>query len=234
MALAAVGMFLIAYQWGNQYQYGGGEPPAIGGVLLRPAVPLPRFQLVDSSGRRFDEEAMRDHWTLLSIGSVVSARGHRTVGRMGEIYNLVGDRRDLRGKLRLWLISADSAPALARDFERLSPGLSVLSAERAEVAALAQALGADSDQALGADSDQALGGDSDQALGAGAADASGLASNQRQPALPTLFLIDPDTRLSALFPGAQAAESIADDLEALARHHAVHGDRHSTADDDGR
>jgi cytochrome oxidase Cu insertion factor (SCO1/SenC/PrrC family) len=198
MAVAAVALFLIAYQWGNQYKYGTGAPPVIGGVLLRPARPLPIFTLTDSAGAPFGRDELEDHWSLLAVGNLSGASGHRAFARLIDVYNRLADQRDLRRQVRLLLVTADSAPALSRDFERLSPAIAVLSGERAAVSAFVT-------DALTSNPDQLLGGDADSAH--------------------VLFLLDPDARLVAIFPGAQPAADIAADLTALVRHHQHHGAR---------
>jgi hypothetical protein len=190
MAVAAIGLFLLAYQWGNQYRHGAGEPPVIGGVLLRPPQPLPDFVLTDSAGEPFGRADLLDHWSLLAMANLAGAGGHRGMARLVETYNRLADRPRLREQLRLLLVTADAAPGLTRDFERLSPAIGVLSGERAPVAELAAALGADPDTALTATAGEP----------------------------PTLFLLDPDARLVAIFPPAEAPVTIAEDLAALARH----------------
>ncbi|WP_295887997.1 hypothetical protein [uncultured Thiohalocapsa sp.] len=192
MAVAAIGLFLVAYQWGNQYRVGGDAPPVIGGVLIRPAQSLPDFVLTDTQGEPVGRGALLEHWSLLAFASLADAGAHRSIARLVEVYNRLADAPDLRRRLRLIIATADAAPGLARDFERLSPAVAVLSGNRAAVADLATALGADPDTAL-----------------AGAADAP-----------PTLFLLDPDAELAALFPGSQAPAMIAEDVAALAQHHA--------------
>ncbi len=199
MAVAAVGLFLLAYQWGNQYKYGAAEPPAIGGVLLRPPRPLPEFMLADSADQPFEREALIDQWSLLAVGNLSGASGHRALARLIEVYNRLADQRELRRRFLLLLVTADSAPALARDFERLSPAIAVLSGQRAAVAEFVQA-------ALGSNPDQLM--------------------NRNQAATtdpddtPSLFLIDPEARVLALFPGAQPAEEIAEDLKTLVHYQA--------------
>jgi hypothetical protein len=120
-----------------------------------------------------------------------------------EVYNRLADRSQLQDTLRLLLVTADAAPKLARDFERLSPAIHVLSGERAAAADLAAALGAEPDAAL--------------------------AGHDTEP--PALFLLDPDARLVAIFPSAEAPANIADDVAALARHRERHPAR---LNDDGQ
>ncbi len=188
MAVAAVGLFLVAYQWGNQVRYGSAEPPGIGGVLLRPAQTLPDFVLTDTAGEPFGRGDLFEHWNLLALANLGGAGGHRAMARLVEVYNRLADRAQLRDTLRLLLVTADAAPKLARDFERLSPAIAVLSGERAAVSELAMALGADPDTAL--------------------------AGQDAEPS--ALFLLDPDARLIAIFPSAQTGADIAADLAALA------------------
>ena len=142
MAVAAVGLFLISYQWGNQFKLGGGEPPAISGVMVRPPQPLPDFVLTDSAGADVGRSDLLDRWALLSFAPLADARGHRSIARMVEVYNRLAADQALRERLRLLLISADSSPRLVRDFERLSPAMGILSAERGVIDALRNALGA--------------------------------------------------------------------------------------------
>lgn len=145
MAVSAVGLFLVGYQWGNQYQRETKGPPSLSGVVIRPAQPLPEFQLFDSDGRPFNREALREHWTLLVVASPASAQGHRSIHRQIAIYNQLGDRPELRRELQLVSLSRDLSPRLAAEFQRLSPAIRLLQGTADEVEALRDALGA-SDQ----------------------------------------------------------------------------------------
>jgi hypothetical protein len=129
MAIAAIGLFLLSYQWGSQYKHGAGEPPAIAGVSIRPAQPLPDFVLNGSSGAAFGRADLLEHWSLVGFAPINSARGHRSIARLVEVYNRLADQPELRRQLRLILVTADSVPRLALDFERLSPAISVLNGE---------------------------------------------------------------------------------------------------------
>ena len=195
MAIAAVGLFLLSYQWGSQYRYSTGDPPAVSGVSIRPPQPLPDFVLSSSSGSAFGRADLLDRWSLLGFAPVNSARGHRSIARLVEVYNRLADQPDLRRQLRLILVTADSVPRLAVDFERLSPAISVLSGEPEQQQILQAALGAGPQP-------------------------SGPVSEQD---LPPLFLIDPDARLLVLFPASQSAAAVAADVAALARWHRSKG-----------
>lgn len=192
MALAAIGLFLLAYQWGNQYRYDSGEPPVIGGVLIRPPQPLPDFVLYDTAGEPVERGALLERWSLLGFGHLSGAGGHRGISRLVAVSNRLADAPDVRGRLRLLLATADAAPSLARDFERLSPTIAVLSGERNAITELAAALGADAERVLDGASDTP----------------------------PTLFLVDPRAELVAIFPGALSAATIAEDVAALAEQRA--------------
>ncbi len=186
MALAAVGLFLVGYQWGNQFQRDHEAALRIDGVLLHAPTALPELDLHGPQGPVANAD-LRGHWSLIAFGSPGSAIGHRGAARLIEIANRVADQPDLRKDLRLLLISADDAPGLARDFEQLTPNLRVLSTES---------------QALS---------DLRDALGAGRAQPA-----EEGTTPPPLFLIGPQAHLVALFTGAQPAASIADDLKTLA------------------
>ena len=142
MAVAAVGLFLFGYQWGNQFKRGGTEPPQISGVMLRPPQPLPDFVLKDSAGGDVGRTDLLDGWALLDFAPLADARGHRSIARLVEVYNRLAAEPELRKRLRLLLVSADSSPRLARDFERLSPAIGILGAERGVIDELRNALGA--------------------------------------------------------------------------------------------
>jgi hypothetical protein len=185
MAVAAVGLFLIGYQWGNQFQHAREAPLRIEGVLLRPPLDLPELELHGSQGPVTRDDLL-GHWSLIAFGSPGSAAGHRGVARLIEIANRVADQPDLRKNLWLLLISADAVPILARDFEQLTPSLRVLSAPEQPLADLKGAIGAGQRSA---------------------------AEGVDLP--PPLFLVDPKARLVTLFSGGQSAANIAADLKTL-------------------
>lgn len=140
-ALGAMGLFILGYQWGNQYQRKTAAPPVIDGVLVRPPVSVPGFTLGDSQGRPFDEKTLADGWTLLTFGDLAAASGQLAVQRLMDVYQRVDDEPDLQRGLRLVLVTTSDAPNLARDFARLSPALRILTGEPGEVERLVAALG---------------------------------------------------------------------------------------------
>ncbi len=142
MALAAIGLFLIGYQWGNQYGRRGDTQPTLTGVLVRAPEPLPAFTLHGADGWPLGPESLADAWTLLAFARLDGPVGHRVIGRMIEVHNRLAGDRDLQADLQLALISADAIPRLARDFERLSPALHVVTGERDQIAIARAALGA--------------------------------------------------------------------------------------------
>jgi hypothetical protein len=186
MAVAAVGLFVLGYQWGNQIQFGKDRAPAIEGVMIRPAVPLPDFVLTTTSGESFGRPDLADRWTLMAFTSLGGAGGHRSVARLIEVYNRLADGPDLQRRLSLTLISPDSAPALARDFERLSPAITILGGDAQEIRRLAQALGTDTP------------------------------ASTPQDLPPLFLITGANARLVALFPPAQSPARIAADVAALA------------------
>jgi hypothetical protein len=140
-ALGAMGLFLLGYQWGNEYQRRHAKPPVISGVLVRPPAAIPGFRLQDPLGRLFDQETLAAGWTLLTFGDLASAQGQLAVQRLIDVYNRVADEEGLHEALRLVLVTTSDAPNLARDFARLSPALYVLGGETAELERLKSALG---------------------------------------------------------------------------------------------
>lgn len=188
IALTAIGLFLVSYQWGSQYRYGANRPPALSGVLVRPPRPLPDLVLADGSDRPFGSADLLDHWGLLVFAPGDGAQGERGIARLIDVYNRLADRPGLQRRLRLLLVGADAAPRLARDFRRLAPVVAVLTADTAELETLRAALGA----------------------------GPGPTAGPTEDGLQTLFLIDPKLRLLALFPASQPAAEVAADVAALA------------------
>jgi len=187
MVVAAVGLFIVGYYWGNRYKYSG-DPPVIQGVLLRPPVELPAFELKETGGIPFSVDALKDHWTLLAFGDLRQARGHLIVNRMIGVYNRLADDTDLQVQLQLALAAEEQDLELARDFSRLSPALKVLSGEPGELQRLRASVGDLPAQEAAAEQEEGA----------------------------PLYLVDPKARLMALFPAAEAPEAIAADLSALA------------------
>ncbi|MBK1723697.1 hypothetical protein [Thiocystis violacea] len=145
-ALGAMALFVFGYQWGNQHQRDGGEPTRINGVLVRPSGAIPNFALRDPFGQAFDQGHLAEHWTLMAFGDLAQASGQRAVQRLVDASNRVADQADLRRALQLVLVETRDAPALARDFARLSPALRILGGGAEEIARLRAALGLGEDE----------------------------------------------------------------------------------------
>lgn len=189
LAAAAIGLFLVGYYWGNQYQHHTSTPPTIAGVLIRPPRPLPDLALRDAAGRPFTTERFVGYWTLLSFDNPSPAPDRPAVMRMIEIRNRLASDSDLQERLLLVLVirSEDSTPAAG--FDHSSPVLTLLSGTTDELQRLRTVLGMP-------------------------AQATAPAVDQGIPC----YLIEPSGRLSALFPSTQTPASIASDLTAIAAH----------------
>lgn len=112
MAAIAVGLFLVGYYWGNQYQRNDSPPLEITGVLIRPPHPLPDFRLRDPAGRPFTPEQLAGRWTLLAFGRPSQSPGRTAMERMIRVRNhLAGDPR-LQERLQLLLVARHQDPAL--------------------------------------------------------------------------------------------------------------------------
>lgn len=190
MAAAAIGLFLVGYFWGNQYQRRDSAVTAIEGILLRRPIELPAFEAHDAAGQTFTAESFTGHWTLLSFADLNQAPGHLAVTRMIEVHNRLATDPPLQEQLQLALLAQRQDLALARDFSRLSPALKVLSGESDELQKLRISLGESSpEETTGAPADE----------------------------IP-LYLIGPSGHLLALFSGTQAPSSVASDLSAISEH----------------
>ena len=144
-ALGAMALFVLGYQWGNQHQRRAEGPPRIAGVLVQPPAAIPNFRLTDPFGRALDLSRLAERWTLLAFGDLAEASGQRAVQRLVDVYNRVADHETLRRSLQLILVTTRDAPALARDFARLSPALHILGGDDQEITRLRAALGWDAD-----------------------------------------------------------------------------------------
>jgi hypothetical protein len=139
LMVCAIGIFILGYQWGNQRHFG--QPPAIEGVILAPAMPMPAFALVDTEGQPFGRDQLAGHWTLLAFGDLAQPRGQLAIQRLLDVYHRLGT--EVEPDQRPWLVlAAASQPAdLARDFGRLSPALRLVSGEAGDLGQLAKLLG---------------------------------------------------------------------------------------------
>jgi len=187
LAAAAIGLFLVGYHWGNRYQRSTSTPPAIEGVLIRPARPLPDLALRDGAGRPFTAERLVGHWTLLSFGNPSPTPDQPVVVRMIEIRNRLASNPELQERLLLVLVIQPDDSSPASDFGHLSPVLTLLSGTTDELQRLRTTLGMP-------------------------VQATAPTTAQGIPC----YLIGPSGRLFALFPGAQTPASIASDLAAIA------------------
>lgn len=140
MIVAAAGLFVVGYQWGNRFQHRGG-PPAIGGVLVAPPIALSDFHLQDPDGRPVNRDRLAQGWALLTYGDLTQAQGQLAISRLIEVHNRLAERPELSAELLLVLVQSGSAPNLARDFNRLTPALVIAEGGPDELAKLADALG---------------------------------------------------------------------------------------------
>jgi len=135
----AFGLFIIGYQWGNQHRFG--QPPAIEGVLLAPAMDLPAFTLADQRGRPLDREDLRGRWTLIAFGDLTQARGQLGIQRLLEVFNRLAGVPELRDRLQLVFAASRQPADLAQDFGRLSPALRLVADEAGDLGKLTSLLG---------------------------------------------------------------------------------------------
>jgi hypothetical protein len=145
--LSAIALFVLAYQWGNQYQRRSATPPVIGGLLISPPATVPDFEIRDALGRPFDQDDLSQGWTLLAFGDLARASGQLAVQRLIDTYNRVADERALRRQLTLALVTTTDNVSLARDFTGLLPALKVLSGDPEQIDRLRGDIGLGSEDA---------------------------------------------------------------------------------------
>ncbi|RKT43255.1 SCO family protein [Thiocapsa rosea] len=141
LILAAISLFVLAYQWGNQYQRRSAASPVIGGLLIRPPASLPDFELREALGRTYSQEDLSQGWTLLAFGDLSRASGQLAVQRLIDVYNRVADERALRKQLRLVLVTTGDDPNLSRDFAGLLPALKLLGGDAEQIERLRADIG---------------------------------------------------------------------------------------------
>lgn len=141
LILAAISLFVLAYQWGNQYQRRSAAPPVIGGLLIRPPASLPEFELREALGNPFGQQDLSQGWTLLAFGDLSRASGQLAVQRLIDVYNRVADERPLRKQLRLVLVTTGDDSTVSRDFAGLLPALKILGGEAEQIERLRADIG---------------------------------------------------------------------------------------------
>ena len=188
MAVAAIGLFLAGYYWGNQYKREDSAPPAIAGILVRTPPELADFELRDAFGQPFSADSFAGRWTLLAFADPDQANGHRPITHMIEVYNRLAADADLQAMLLLVLVTGRPPDStIAKDFQRLSPALRFLSGDPDELQRLRASLGSPVQKS------------------------SPVLANEGW-----LYMTSPSKRLLALFPGIQEPASVASDLSAIA------------------
>jgi hypothetical protein len=198
LAVLAVALFVIGYQWGNQWQAGRDTASTITGVVLRPSVNLSDWQLQDAQGQPYGAADLAGSWALLGLAPVDTLTGQLTMTRLIEVFNRLADQPRLREQVRLILVTPDRDSAAGQNFQDLLANARVLTGTAEQRVRLQAQLQGPTDPALQEN--------------AGTTD----------PAPTTLYLINPGAVLIALFPPAQSPASIAKDL-----HQLTAGDRHA-------
>lgn len=140
-ALGAMALFVLGYQWGNQYQFGRAESTQIQGVLVQPSGEIPEFSLRDPFGRPVGRADLASGWTLLAFGDLAEVSGQRAAQRLIETRNRLADQPKLVESLQLVLIQTREQLELARDFARLSPALRLLAGPSESIVPIRDALG---------------------------------------------------------------------------------------------
>ncbi|MEN8177863.1 MAG: hypothetical protein ABFS39_04510 [Pseudomonadota bacterium] len=95
--LLALLTFGIAYYGGNRHTED--ESLKISGVLLRPAMPVPEFELEDQHGNSFSKQQLEDHWSLILLDPNRSSDSPALV-RLVQIHNRLAIQPAIQQKIR--------------------------------------------------------------------------------------------------------------------------------------
>lgn len=200
--LLAILTFGIAYYAGNRYK--SPEPARISGILLRPATPVPSFTLKDQHDDLFSEQQLQGYWSLLVLDpnpGIDSAAFLRLV----QVHNRLSIDPDRQKQIRF--IYLPSAHQEAMDAFPQSGGN------------IAAAL---PDQVLSRfNPDAPLPGEGFILLHAepdGVSDVFQQFGVETDSDGYTLYLIDPEKNIQALFTHTQDAATIAGDFNTLITH----------------
>ncbi|AGA90966.1 hypothetical protein Thimo_2219 [Thioflavicoccus mobilis 8321] len=118
LAVVAITLFLLTYQWGSQYRHGTNDVPAVAGVRVLPARPLPETLAHPETGNEhLAGPPLTGTWTLMGFADDPQA----PMARLVEIYNRLADRPDLRKRLQLVLVASTERGGSVRDFAQLAP-----------------------------------------------------------------------------------------------------------------
>jgi len=226
--LLAILTFGIAYYAGNRYH--SPEPARISGILLRHATPVPGFELKDQNGEPFSEQQLLGHWSLLVLDpkpGIDSAALRRLV----QVHNRLAIDPDIQKQTRFVYLPS-SHPQIENPLpprgsareeaiangDQFQPSIPTSPfPQRGEVSAQAQP-----EQELSrfnpgphlpGDGFVALHGELD-----GISDVFERFGVETDSDGFTLYLIDPENNIQALFTGTQDAATIAGDFNTLITH----------------
>lgn len=114
LALAAIGLFLIAYQWGNQYQVARQTDQGFSGIRIDPA-PLLSGEMTGPG----EPLGFHGAWALLAFDE--PAPRSVAVRRLFEVHNRLADRPDHQAALHLALVTGPAPSDQALAFDDSSP-----------------------------------------------------------------------------------------------------------------
>jgi len=182
----AAALFVLGYYWGNQYKQPE-QAEVESAVLLRPPLMLPEFQAEDADGGSFGRRELEGRWHLLLVAALDAPTTGDGLAQMNRIHNRLGEHPGLREAVRPLLISPDPERDSA---ERLQQTVGHYNPDLLTAAGTKTDL-AELLAALGTDHGHA----------------------RRQPA--TLYLLDPQVQVPALFTAEQEPAAVARDIREI-------------------
>ena len=195
VAIVAVAAGVLSARW--WLQSGGGAPPAVEtATLLLPPRPLPPLALLDHDNRPFDSQRLRGGWSFLFFGFTSCPDACPvTMSALAQTTKLLADLPESQ-RPRVVMISVDperdTPERLAAYVKAFDPGFVGATAAKPVIDELAQRMGV-----LAAV--RPLEGD-----------------NYTVDHTTSVFLVDPDGALRALFSAPHTPKLIADDYRRIA------------------
>jgi protein SCO1 len=196
VAIVAVAAGILSARWLLQHQTGGAQAALTTGTLITPPRPLPPLALVDHDNRPFDAERLRGGWTLIFFGFTSCPDVCPvTMSALAQTSKLLADLPEGQ-RPRVVMISVDperdTPERLAAYVKAFDPAFVGATASKPAIDELAQRMGV-------LVATRPLEGE-----------------NYTVDHTTSVFLIDPDGALRALFSAPHTPKLIADDYRKIA------------------
>ncbi len=186
LAILTSAVFFMSYQWGNRWQqhHTANTPPPLHGVQLQPPLVLPLLSVYDATGTPFNFSDEQLGWVILILVPNTPNIVQKTIERLVEVINRLADQPTLQQKLQWLLIAPTFESQLSVKSTIFLPQLHLLTANDRQLAQLRLVLNDPTQH-----------------------------STSNGTTLPSFYLINAQHQAVVLFPAAQTAATVADDLK---------------------